>query len=242
VALPLERWRERVVLAPRLDDVLSRTPIFRRLAPGDRQRLTAVGSLRAFERGAYLFREGDSPDHLHIVVSGRVKEFKTTARGTDLILEIFGPGDLVGAVAVCESRPYAVSAVALERATCLLVPCRALFALLESSPSLLRGLLTGLTHDVVELTHRIADLSTGHVDARLARLFLKLARTMGRQTPRGIFIALALTRQELADMIGTTIETSIRVMSRWGKQGLVLTNKDGFLITNRAALETIARS
>lgn len=227
-------------VAEPLDDILHRTTIFRRLAANDRRRLAAVGSVRTFEKGVYLFREGDDSAHLYTILSGRVKVFKTTARGTDLILEIFGAGESVGAEAVYESRPYPDSAVALEPVTCLLIPRRAFFSLLDSSSSMVRGLLTGLTHSLVELTDRVAELSTGHVDARLARFFLKLADTMGRQTPEGIVIPLALTRQELADMIGTTIETSIRIMSRWGKQGLVHTDKAGFLIADQAALKTIA--
>lgn len=222
-----------------LDNVLRGTAIFRRLAATDRQHLAAAGTVRAFQRGVHLFHEGDDSDRLYTILSGRVKEFKTTARGTDLILEIFGPGESVGAVAVYQSRPYPASAVALELATCLLIPRQAFFSLLEHSPSMVRGLLTGLTHSLGELTNRVTELSTGHVDARLARLFLKLAGTMGQRTREGTFIPLALSRQELADMIGTTIETSIRTMSRWGKQGLVHTDKDGFLITDRAALKTI---
>jgi CRP/FNR family transcriptional regulator len=65
---------------------------------------------------------------------------------------------------------------------------------------------------------------------------------MGQQRPEGIFIPLALSRQELADMIGTTIETAIRIMSRWGKENLVRTVKDGFFVMDRAALEAIAVS
>jgi CRP/FNR family transcriptional regulator len=107
---------------------------------------------------------------------------------------------------------------------------------------MMRGLLTGLTHSLVELTNRVAELSAGHVDARLARFFLRLADTTGQPTPQGVFIPLCLTRQDLADMIGTTVETSIRIMSRWGKQDLVHTGKDGFLIRDPAALETIALS
>jgi len=225
-----------------LDHLLRRTTIFRRLAAGDRQRLAAAGTVRAFDKGVCLFREGDDSDRLYTIVSGRVKEFKTTARGADLILEIFGPGESVGAEAVYESRPYPASAAALEPATCLLIPRQAFFSLLESSPSMVRGLLTGLTHSLDELTTRVAELSTGHVDARLARFFLKLAETMGQERREGIFIPLALTRQELAEMIGTTIETSIRTMSRWGKQGLVRTEKGGFLLADRAALRALALS
>ena len=90
------------------------------------------------------------------------------------------------------------------------------------------------------LADRIAELSTGRIEARLARFFLKLADNMGQPTPDGTVVALALSRQELADMIGTTIETAIRVMSRWGKEGVVRTEKDGFVIADRPALEAIA--
>lgn len=227
-------------MAEQLDEILRGTTIFRRLSTEDRRRLAALASVRAYDKGALLFSEGDASDQLYTVVSGRVKVFKTTPRGTDVILEIFGPGDPVGAVAVYESRAYPASAVALEPTTCVLIPRQAFFSLLETHPTLVRGLLIGLTHRLVELTNRLAELSGGRVEARLARFFLKLASDMGQRRPEGTFIPLALSRQELADMIGTTIETSIRIMSRWGKQDLVRTEKDGFVVVDRPALETIA--
>jgi len=117
----------------RIDDVLRLSGIFRRLMPEDRQRLAAVATLRDFEKGALLFSEGDVSDFLYTVASGRVKVFKTTARGTDVILELFGPGDPVGAVAVYESRPYPATAVALEPTTCMLVPRQAFFGCCSSA-------------------------------------------------------------------------------------------------------------
>lgn len=222
------------------DDLLRRSTIFRRLTPEDRQLVAGVASVRIFEKGALLFAEGDQPDLLYTVVTGRVKIFKMTARGTDVILEIFGPGDPVGAVAVYEGRPYPASAAALEPTTCIIVPRQQFFALIESHPSLVRGLLLGLTHRLVELTNRLTELSGGRIEARLARLFLKLADDMGQTKPDGTFIPMPLSRQELADMIGTTIETSIRIMSRWGKQDIVRTEKDGFVLVDRAALDALA--
>ena len=225
-----------------LEDVLRRTTIFRRLSPEDRQRLAAVGNLREYGKGDLLFNEGDAPDHLYTIVTGRVKVFKMTARGTDIILEIFGPGDPVGAVAVYEARPYPASAVALEPTTCVMIPRQAFFVLLEAHPTLVRGLLVGLTHRLMELTNRLTELTGGKVDARLARFLLKLADDMGQKRPDGTFIPLALSRQELADMIGTTIETSIRIMSRWNKEDVVRTEKDGFIVVDRSALESVATS
>jgi CRP/FNR family transcriptional regulator len=223
-------------------EALSRSPMFRRVAPEDRAQLASVARLRAFDKAEAIFNEGDDSDCLYTIISGRVKVFKTTARGTDLILEIFGPGDAVGAVAVYESRPYPASAVALEPTTCLILPRQAFFSLLESRPGLVRAVLIGLTHRLVELTNRLAELSGGRIEGRLARFFLKLSHDMGQQRPEGVFIPLALSRQELADMIGTTIETSIRIMSRWGKQDIVRTEKDGFVVVDRATLESIAAS
>ena len=187
-----------------------------------------------------LFNEGDAADQLYTVVTGRVKVFKMTARGTDVILEIFGPGDPVGAVAVYEARPYPASAVALEPTSCVLIPKQAFFTLLETHPSLVRGLLVGLTHRLIELTNRLTELTGGRVDARLARFFLKLADDMGQKRADGTFIPMVLSRQELADMIGTTIETSIRIMSRWNKEEVVRTEKDGFTVVDRGALESVA--
>jgi CRP-like cAMP-binding protein len=226
----------------RIEDVLRLSGVFRRLTPDDRARLTAVASLREFDKGALLFSEGDDSDFLYTVASGRVKVFKTTARGTDVILELFGPGDPVGAVAVYESRPYPATAVALEPTTCMLVPRESFFALLERHPTLVRGLLVGLTHRLVELTNRLAELSGGRIEARLARFFLKLASDIGQPRPEGTFIGIALSRQELADMIGTTIETAIRIMSRWSKDDIVRTEKEGFVVVKRDALETLALS
>ena len=109
-------------MADALDEALRRTTIFRRLSAEDRQRLTAVAGTRAYDKGVVIFSEGDPSDQLFTVIDGRVKVVKTTARGTDVILEIFGPGDPLGAVAVYESREYPATAVALEPATCLVVP------------------------------------------------------------------------------------------------------------------------
>ena len=113
--------------------------------------------------------------------------------------------------------------------------------MLEQHPSLVRGLLVGLTHRLVELTARIAEVSGGRVEARFARLFLKLGGQVGRPQANAVFVPMALSRQELADLMGTTIETAIRIMSRWNKQNVVQTKPDGFLLIDRAALERLAQ-
>lgn len=222
--------------------VLAQISLFRRVTADDRERLVAVSQLRNYDRGDRVFDEGDPSDFFIIVVTGRVKVFKHTPAGSDLILEIFGPGGPLGAVAAYESRPYPASAEALEPATCLLIPRPDFFLLLEQHPSLVRGLLSSLSLRLVELTTRLAELTGGRIETRFARLFLKLADQLGQPGRGGLFIPLPLARQELADMTGTTIETCIRIMSRWGKDEVLRTEKDGFVLIDRATLEALAAS
>jgi CRP/FNR family transcriptional regulator len=224
------------------DELIRATPGFRRLTPEDRRHVAEVARVRMYGRGDAIFEEGTDADCFYTIASGRVKVFKMTPAGKDVILEIFGPGDPFGAVAVYEGRPFPASAVALEETTCLVITKRDFFGLLERHPSLVRGLLVELTHRLVVLTQRLAELTGGRVEPRVARLFLKLADERGRMERGGTFIPLALSRQELADLTGTTIETTIRIMSRWGKDGLVRTEKDGFVVVDRDGLESLAQS
>jgi CRP/FNR family transcriptional regulator len=220
-----------------IDERLRTSSLYRRLSSDDRSRIAGVMNLRSYEKGDVIFREGDPSDVFFTVASGRVKIVKALPNGREVLLETFGPGDPFGAVAAYDGRPFPASAVAIEPTSALLLPRRDFFALLEQHPTLVRGLLSGLTQRLVELTARLGELSGGRVETRLARLLLKLADTSGRAERGGIFIPLALSRQELADMTGTTIESCIRVMSRWGKQDVVRTDRDGFVVVDRAALE-----
>ena len=214
--------------------------MFKRLKEDDRSRFASVSRLKFYAKGERIFGEGEPSDFFSVVVSGRVKIVKMTPAGKDVILEIFGTGDPFGAVAAYEGRPFPASAVALEDTVCLITPRQAFFGLLEQHPSLVRGLLFGLTQRLVELTNRLAELSGGRVEARIARLFLKLSENIGGPAPEGIRIPMALSRQELADLTGTTIETCIRIMSRWGKDDIVRTEKDGFVLIDKNALEELA--
>jgi CRP-like cAMP-binding protein len=222
-------------------DALRSASLYRGLSDEDRHRLADVSLVRSWDKGETVFREGDPSDFLLTVVSGRVKVVKMQPSGKEVILEIFGPGDPVGAVVAYEGRPFPASAVALERTTCLLVRRGPFFGLLEKHPTLVRGLLSTFTRRIVELAQRISEVTGARVETRFAHLFLKLADRMGRPRGDSVFVPMALSRQELADLTGTTVETCIRVMSRWGKDGLVETEKDGFLLVDRAALEALSR-
>jgi CRP/FNR family transcriptional regulator len=190
-------------MPPTVEEVLRAAPMYRRLGEEDRRRLAAASKLRTYAKGETIFAEGDPSSHFYTVASGRVKIFKMTPTGKDVILEIFGAGDPLGSVAAYGGRPFPASAVALEETVCIATRREEFFRLLEQHPSLVRGLCREGTQTV---------------------------------------IPMPLSRQELADLTGTTIETAIRIMSRWGKEGLVRTEKEGFTVLDRPALEVLALS
>jgi CRP-like cAMP-binding protein len=212
-----------IAVMPTAEELLRTTPIFSRLSPADRKTIAEVSRVQEFAKGDTIFEQDSPSDAFYAISAGRVKIFKMMPNGKDVILEVFGPGDPLGAVAAYMDRPFPASASALEDTICVIIPRAAFFRLLETQPSLVRGLLLGLTFRLVELTNRLAELSGGRIEPRFARLFLKLASEMGRAERGGTFIPLALSRQELADLTGTTIETCIRIMSRWNKDDVVRT-------------------
>jgi CRP-like cAMP-binding protein len=227
---------------PTAEDVRQSSPFFRRLSEVDLARLASIAVSKRYEKGEIVFSEGEHPAYLHTIASGRVKMIKRIPSGKEVILEIMGPGDPVGAVVAYEDRPYPATAVALEPTQALLLPRSELFAMLERHPSVVRGFLSGMARRIVELTQRIPEVAGGRVETRFALLFLKLSENLGRPEGEATFIPLPLGRQDLADLTGTTLETSIRVMSRWGKEGVVRTAPDGFWVESRETLERLAHS
>lgn len=213
-------------------------PLLAALRKEDRELLAPLCRMRGYEKGEVIFHEGDPADRIHFVHVGRVKIVKS-AGGRDVILEILGPGEPVGAVAVFERRPFPASAVAIEPSGLLSIPEREFFALLEKRPEMMRLVLAGLTYRLMMVNKRLADM-TGSAEYRAARLFLTLADRVGLPKGEGVVIPLTLSRQEIADLIGTTLETAIRLMSRWQKEELVLTEKTGFVIPSVTTLRDMS--
>lgn len=213
-------------------------PLLATLKQDDRAALEPLCRIRGYEKGEVIFREGDPADRIHFVATGRVKIVKA-AGARDIIIEILGVGEPAGAVAAFERRPFPATAIALEPAAIVSIPEREFFELLERRPDMTRRVLSGLTMRLMMVNKRLADM-TGSAESRAARLFLTLAERMGRADGQNTFLPLALSRQEIADLLGTTLETAIRLMSRWQKEGVVLTEKEGFVVPDIAALRNIA--
>ena len=225
--------------AERIDAALTTVPIFQNLPPPLRQRVARLAMLDEAEKGAVLWNAGDPADTLTVLVRGRVKIVRHADAG-DVILEIFSPGEAPGVVAVYQQIPYPATAIALEPCTLLRLPRRDWFDLLENDAGFTRAFLLSMTRLNMALTRKLAAMHVTRVPSRIATLFLSLAARMGRETAEGIEIPLSLTRQEIAELVGTTVETAIRVMSRWNREQVLLTERARFVIPDRDRLKQAA--
>ncbi len=226
--------------AERLFAALSALPMFKDLPAPLRARVESLATLQEFAKGDEIWHAGDTAQHLTVVVSGRVKVVRHADAG-DVILEMFTAGETVGAVAVYNQIAYPATAIAMEPSLLLRLPRRDWLDLIEHDARFSRGMMLELTRLNMVLTRKLAAMHGTRVDARVAGLFLSLAERVGRSTDAGIEIPLALSRQEIAELVGTTVESAIRVMSRWNREGVLVTGRQRFVIPDRELLKAAAK-
>jgi CRP-like cAMP-binding protein len=219
---------------------LKSNPVFANLPAREIDALAAVTRECPVRVRDYVFMEGDQAESLYIVSSGRVRIVRHSKAGKDVVLELLGPGEILGGVAVIEKRPYPASAQAMEPSVILKIPAQALIAVSDRHPSVIRELALMIGRRLRTAHDSVKSLAVDPVEARLAATLLRLAERDGERNERGLALPFHLTRQSLADMCGTRVETAIRVMSRWIHDGLVLDEAARLIVADIERLRAIA--
>jgi CRP/FNR family transcriptional regulator len=222
----------------------ARVPFFRQLPPVELDQIVRHLDSRTLKRGEQVWYEGELGDTFAFLVRGRIKFAKTTLAGRDAITHLAGPGEMLCASTITQFMPHCCSASALENDTEIVtVHRRHLMELFERNPTAARALLSEVTKHTITACERIEELSNGQVEQRLATVLLKLAQRIGIRRPdEGVWIPIPLSRQDLAEMCGTTVETCIRTISRLRERGILQTRSKGFLVSDLAGLDQLARS
>ncbi|NLN62863.1 MAG: Crp/Fnr family transcriptional regulator [Myxococcales bacterium] len=203
--------------------------------------LTEATITLRFSKGDRIWEEGDNSKYLYFIVSGSVKIIKHSETGKDVIIEIFGPRDAIGVSAMLVSKPYITEAVCLSPVTALSIPSEIILELLGEVPGMALRSLKGMARRQRMLMQKVKEMAGGGVEYRIAHLLLKLANRIGAaEAENQISIPINLSRQDIADLVGTTVETAIRVMSRWRKLKIVDNDRTGLVILDRTSLENVA--
>jgi len=186
---------------------------------------------RRFQAGAPIFWEGDSGEYLYIVADGRVKVSKVSSQGKEVIIAFFSPGEIFGEVALFEGRVYPASAQAATDARVLSIRRQDFLKLLSGHPGMAMEIIGVLSGRLREAQWRLKDLALERADQRLARVLMMLSAKLGETLP--------FTRQEIADMAGTTTETAIRFLSRLKDGGIISSDRGKVSILNKDKLRLI---
>ena len=185
-------------------ETLRKSFILGGLEQDDLEQIQAALSRRAYRRGETVFHEGDPGDTLHFLVSGHVKVVRPTESGEGAVLNVLGPGDLFGDLALLDGQPRSASVVSLEPVETAVLRRTDFLDLLRRSPSAVDGLLARLAGMIRRLTDEVADLMFVDQQGLLAKKLLELAEAHGRPDDRQVEIEVPLSQDELAQMIGAT--------------------------------------
>jgi CRP/FNR family transcriptional regulator len=238
--LVAERTRPIDKLQLNMVQVVRTVPLFASLRERDWDEVANMLNGLCYPRDAYLFFEGDAPDFLYVVWMGRVKLVRHSVDGRDVVLDVLGPGRLLGEVAVFEGAPYSQTAQAMEEIAVISIARKDYLDLLRRYPNLALAVINELGRRLRVSNDLVQSLAVDRVERRIARALLRLAMYNGSDTKDGLMIQMRLTRQDLADMTGTTVETAIRVMSRFRKQGWITTQRGRVIIKQPEQLNLVA--
>jgi CRP/FNR family transcriptional regulator, cyclic AMP receptor protein len=208
---------------PRLVDpeILQRALVLSRLPTHELEQLAAVMRERRYAPGEVVFHQGDPGDTLHVVLEGGLKIVLVTDAGEEAIMAVLGPGDLCGELALLDGAPRSASVVALEPLRTATLGRAEFLALLRRSSTALEALLALLAATIRRKDEAHVDLIGLDVHRRLAKRLLQLADAHGHPGPDGTEIALPLTQEELAAMIGTTRASVNRALGFYQDRGLI---------------------
>jgi len=220
--------------------VLKKSNFFSSVSEATQKEISRLFAEEKYEKDDYIFFEGDAPEWFYIVEEGKVKLVKHSNTGKDVILQVFVPGDMFGEVSLFDRKPYASSAQAMEPSTVLKLARKDFLLFFGRHPFVATEMIIELGRQLREAHATIKSLAVDRVEQRIANILLKLADKLGTPEKGGIMLNLSLTRQDLADMAGTTVETTIRVMSRFTKFKIIKPVSGKVFILDPPALQRIS--
>lgn len=219
---------------------LQNLALFKNLSFAEVESILQSGRQKKVGSQEFFFMQDDPADAFYVLIQGKVRLSQFTSDGQQILLRIIVPITPFGAVALAENERYPVSAQAIEPATAIVWSKASLDRLLVKYPQLAINAVKILAEHVQEFQQRFTEIATQRVERWLARMILRLANQIGVKTERGVEVNLPLSRQDLAEMVVTTLYTVSRTLSQWETQGLIHSGRERLIILHPHGLVKIA--
>lgn len=230
------RVRRIDALVPRLAEV----PLFAGVGPDVLRRIAALARVRQVGPGRFFYSEGDDAAEFFVLMRGHVKLTQLTPEGHHVVLRLISPGDQFGGVGAFGDRTYPVSAQTVEPSEALAWTSAAMRRVLETEPAVTLNAVHIVAGHLQDLQSRYRQLMTERVERRVARALLRLVRVAGRDVDGGTEIDFPVSRQDVAEMTGTTLYTVSRLLRAWQERGILAGGRQRIVLVKPKALVAIA--
>jgi len=221
--------------------ILQQVPFFVGLPLTDIRAINDQFHEYGYQPGDTIYYSGDRSVNLYVVAAGKVKLLRHTLSGQDVLLNILVPGEFFGSLTMLGDGVLPDSAQAQTAACILAITTERFRALLRQYASIAVAVLDITAIRLQEAQETVRQLSAHPVEQRLAATLLKLAEKLGEPNELGLLIQMPLSRDDLAQMTGSTTETVSRIMSQFQKEGLIQSGRQWVAVRDKPRLERIAQ-
>ena len=222
--------------------LVQHSPLFANIPPADCREIVSAARESKFSRRATIFLEGDPIRDVILLTSGSAKVIRNGENGTEVILRLAGPGDVVELTVLPDQCRHCSMAQALCASTAMIWGASAFQALAERFPALWRNILKVGMQRLKELEERYREVSTEKVATRLSHQLLRLFNQFGRRVNGNGAFKINLSREELAQLTGTTMFTVSRLLSEWDERGVLTAGRECVFLHNIHALREFAEN
>lgn len=204
--------------------------LFERMSDGDLDDVLAMATSRRYPAGTAVFEQGQPADQFFVLLHGRLRVTQVNAEGQQTIVRMVNPGDLFGIAKALRRPDYPGTATAAAESIALAWPMASWDAILERHPALAINAMQTMGQRLQEAHARVRELSTEEVERRVAHAVLRLASQSGKKEAAGIRIDFPVSKQDIAEMTGTTLHTVSRILTAWEGANLVEGGRQKLLV------------
>lgn len=216
--------------------------LFKEMSPESVDVLLSHAASKRFVVGDAVFEQGAPATHFFLLLHGRLKVNQVTHSGQQIIVRVVHPGDLFGFAKALQRTDYPGTALAVTDSIALSWPTNLWPDFINHNPRLAVSAMQTIGERLEEAHTRIREMSTEEVERRVAHAVLRLAKQAGKKEAAGIRIDFPISRQDIAEMTGTTLHTVSRILSAWEGKGLVEGGRQKLLVRNVEALSALAEA
>lgn len=191
-------------------------------------------------KNANVFEQGEDAHSFFVLLHGHVRASKVTPAGEQVVVRYVSPGETLGVAMAIGLNHYPATATAVDDSVVLAWPAAAWPRLVEQYPALAANTLRTVGSRLQETHARVIEMSTQQVEQRVAHALLRLAKQSGRKVDNGIAIDFPISRQDIAQMTGTTLHTVSRLLSGWESRGLIESGRQKIILRQPHQLVVIA--